>query len=280
MSNPTLTAVDLSVLVALADDPADAEALADRVDASPDEADDRLSVLLDNGLVRETDDGYALTDSGRRVARTPDGDAADDSVDAPPEVREALRERGLDADRLDAVLAAFAFLRYWGTATGAEIADGAFGEVPLDHPTADAWWGFVADHLAAVPTVDAPDREGDFWRFDGRPGVADLSDDGRKRLFDHGSPAQYASATEAMAAMDLPDDARRAVAAALAALQGNEAVETGTLRAAVGDAGGATDGSTDPDAEELLATLERLPGVVREGERWRYTLTPDGYASA
>lgn len=271
VSNPSLTERDLTVLVALSADPADADALARYTGLA--DVDERLPVLADNGLVRETDAGYALTDSGRRVIDAPGGDPADDTVDAPDEVRESLRARDLRADRLDAVLAAFGFLRYWGTATGAEVADGAFGEVPLDYDTAAEWWGFVADHLAGVPTVDPPDREGGFWRFTGRPGVADLSEDGRNRLFDHGEAGAYASATEAMVAAGLTDDDRRAVSAALAALQGGDERDTDALRSAVSGVGGADEAGADA----LLDALERLPGVVRDGERWRYTLTPDGY---
>ena len=276
VSNPSLTERDLALLVVLSDDPADVDALADHTDLQADALDDRLAVLLDNGLVREADGAYALTDSGRRLIRAPGDGSADDSIDAPDEVREAFRARGLEADRLDAALAAFAFLRYWGTATGAEIADGVFSEAPLEYATADAWWEeFARDHLAAVPTVDPPETEGDFWRFAGRPGVSDLSEDGRNRLFDHGADERYASATEAMAAMDVPDGRRRAVAAALAALLGGDEAGTDDLRAAVSEAGDGEDGGAD--ADDVLGTLERLPGVVRSGDRWRYTLTPDGY---
>lgn len=274
MSNPSLTERDLALLVALSDDPADGETLADRADFPVDALDDRLAVLLDNGLVREADGAYVLTDSGRRLVRAPGDGSADDSIDAPDAVREALRARGLEADRLDAALAAFAFLRYWGAATGAEIADGVFSEVPLEYATAEAWWSeFARDHLAAVPRAEAPEREDGFWRFAGRPGVSDLSEDGRNRLFDHGDAKnEYASATEAMVAMDLPDGRRRAVAAALAVLQDGDEAGTDDLRATVAGAG-----TDDGDVEAALETLERLPGVVRSGDRWRYTLTPDGY---
>lgn len=272
MSNPSLTERDLVVLVALSDDPADADTLARRTDVPRDELDGRLAVLADNGLVREANGSYALTDSGRRVIRAPSNGTADDSLDVPDDVRETLRARGLRADRLDAVLGAFAFLSYWGTATGAEIADGVFSEVPLDCATATDWWTFVRDHLAAVPTVDPPSDAGGFWRFTGRPGAAD----GRDRLFDRGDADRpAASATEAMVAAGLADGERRAVAAALAVLQGGEETGAGTLRSAIR---GELDADS-ADVERLLDALARLPGVVRSGERWRYTLTPEGYES-
>lgn len=75
--------------------------------------------------------------------------------------------RGLRVDHLDAVLSAFGFLRYWGTATAAELKDGIFSEVPLEYTTAEMWWTeFVYEHLAAVPTVDPPAIEDGFWRLD------------------------------------------------------------------------------------------------------------------
>lgn len=270
MSNPSLTDRDLTLLVVLSQGPADAAALGRRADLPADALDERLSVLVDNGLVRATDGRYEVTDSGRRVIDAPEGGGAD--VDVPDAVRDAFEARDLRADRLDAALAAFGFLRYWGTATGPEIADGAFAEAPLEYDTPGAWWReFARDHLAAVPTVDPPDDEAGFWRFDGRPGIADIAEDGRNRLFDHGEAETYASATEAMVAVGLPDDDRRAVAAALGTLQCGETVETDALRTVLADA----DPEADPD--DLLDALERLPGVVRDGDRWRDTLGPDGY---
>ena len=276
MTDSTLTADDRDLLAALEPAPATADELAARVDRPADELTERLDFMADNGLLRRVDAEYALTDDGQRLLRAPGDGTADETIDAPEEVVATLRDAGLRADQFDAVLGAFAFLQFWGEATAAEIADGAFSEEPLGFRSAHAWWTeFARDHLAALPGVEPPDADG-FWRFSGRPGVADVSDDGRKVVFGQSTdrPRAYASATEAMVDTGLSDDRRLAVAAALAVLQRTDEADAETLREAAADA--------SADAEwlesDLLDTLERLPGVVREGDRWRYTLTPDGYA--
>ena len=296
-ANSTLTDDDrtlLAALDALDAGAATASALADRseTDRSADELRERLDFMADNGLLRRSDDGteeYELTDDGRRLLRAPGDGSADETIDAPDEVVATLRDRGLRADRLDAALGAFAFLRFWGAATASEIADGAFSEEPLAFDSAAAWWDeFARDHLAALPGVDPPETDGGFWRFDGPAGVDDISEDGRKVVFGRvrGDDApEYASATEAMAEAGLSDDRRLAVAAALSVLQRSDAADDATLREAAErtrDAGANVDDSWLDSG--LFDALERLPGVVREGDadagRWRYTLGPDGYGSA
>lgn len=279
-SNPTLTDTDLTVLAVLRDGSAGTETLAERAGLAPGSLDDRLEFLTDNGLVRATDGAYELTDSGRQVLRASGDGAGDSSPDVPPEVVEALEDRGLRADRLDAVCEAFAFLRYWGRATAAELKDGAFSEAPLEYETAEAWWTeFVRDHLAAAPMVEPAAEDGEFWTFAGTPGVADLGGDDRSarsvRGADDADP--YASATEALIDIGLTDDERLAATGALAALQRGTR-ETAALRRAAKAA--PTD---DPPSDEWLDTtlfdvLDRLPGVVRTGEKWDYTLTPEGYS--
>ena len=294
-ANPTLTEDDRALLAALDAGAATASDLADRsgTDRAADELRERLDFMADNGLLRRSGDGgdaYRLTDDGRRLLRAPGDGSADETIDAPEEVVAALRDRGLRADRLDAALAAFAFLRFWGTAAASEIADGAFSEEPLDFDAAATWWDeFARDHLAALPGVEPPETAGGFWRFDGPAGVDEVSEDGRKVVFGRvrGDDApEYASATETMAEAGLSDDRRLAVAAALSALQRSDAVDAETLREA---AAGARDAGADVDDAwldtGLLDALERLPGVVRENGddgdgRWRYTLGPDGYGSA
>ncbi len=289
MANPTLTEDDRALLAALESRTATAAELADRTgdDRSADELDERLDLMADNALVTSVQGGYELTEDGRRLLRAPGDGSADETIDAPEEVQAAFRDRGLKADRLDAALAAFAFLRFWGAATAAEIADGAFGEEPLGFDSAAAWWDeFARDQLVALPTVEPPADDGGFWRFDGPAGVTDISEDGRKVVFGRtreSDTPEYASATEAMVETGLSDDRRLAVSAALAALQRTDEADTGTLREAAAGVGAEGAGeSADADWLEsgLLDALERLPGVVRDGDRWRYTLGPDGYGSA
>lgn len=320
MANPTLTDVDRGLLAELLRRPATPETLASGRDDSPETIRDRLQFMADNALVRRCGDGeeiedasedgetggsvegdaYELTDSGRRLLRAPSDGSADDAIDLPEDVLAAIEERDLNADRRDAVEGAYAFLRYWGRATGAEIADGVFGEAPLTHDDAGAWWTeFVRDHLAALPGIDPPSTTGGLWRFEGRPGFDDLSDDGRRMLFGRGDERDgpYASATEALVDADATDRQRVAVGAALAVLQDGGVAARESLRRAVdeavdaiGESGGGTaeadDGSGEgaPDDsfgewldESLFDALGRLPGVVAEDDRYRYTLGPDGY---
>lgn len=282
MSNPSLTETDLAMLAELYRDPTDAGVLVQDVDISSDQLSERLAFLAENGLIQKTDGIYKLTASGSRVLRAPGDESADNSIDAPRSVLWSLQSRGLRADRLDAVLATFAFLRYWGKATAAELKDGIFSEVPLEYETDERWWTeFVRDHLAAVPTIEPPDTENGFWRFTGTPGIADLNEDGWKVVFGRGAdaPGRYASATEAMVDMDLADDERLVVAAGLRALQYEREADIESLRTAAMTVRDRNKNVDEGARDGLLAVLVRLPGVVRSEDRLRYTLTSDGYVS-
>ncbi|MFB6130866.1 MAG: hypothetical protein ABEJ28_08610 [Salinigranum sp.] len=281
MCNPTLTESDLAALVELEARPADLAALAAAVDVVPERLEERLAFMADNGLLRIEGGRYRLSDDGRRVIRAPGDGSADDGIDLPESVVWALQARGLRAARLDAVLSAYAFLRFWGTATAAEIVDGTFSEAPLEYDTAAAWWtDLVRDHLASLPAVEPPAEEGGLWRVDGTPDIDGLSADGRRVLFDRGrETGRYSSAREAADDLGLSDGERLSVSAALAVLQRGDEVDGERLRTAAAS----VDAGDVPGAawldEGLFAALERLPGVVRDGDRWRYALTPDGYES-
>jgi hypothetical protein len=282
MPNPTLTETDLAMLAELYRGPTDVSVLAQSVDIPPDQLSERLVFLTENGLMHETDGIYKLTASGSRVLRVPGDESADNSIDAPQSVLWSLQSRGLRADRLDAVLATFAFLRYWGKATAAELKDGVFSEVPLEYKTTERWWTeFVRDHLAVVPTIEPPSTESGFWRFTGTPGIADLNENGWKVVFGRGAatPRRYASATEAMVDMELTDDERLAVAAALGRLQRDSETDIESLWTVVTTVRNGDENGDEGAKDAVLDVLVRLPGVVRSGNCLRYTLTPDGYES-
>ncbi|WP_254536805.1 hypothetical protein [Halomarina litorea] len=282
-NDSTMTDADLAVLAALRGGDVPRAALDGRVDLPPATLGERLAFLTDNGLVRERDEGeFALTDSGRQVLGGPGDGTGDNSLDAPPDVVRALEARDLRADHIDAVCAAFAFLRFWGRATAAEVRDGVFSEVPLDFETPTVWWDAVRDHLAAVPYVEAPTDDGGetgFWRFTGTPGVADPGADVRfaRAVRGAGDDDPYASATEALTDLGLSDDERLAAAGALAALQRGEC-EPAALRRAAAGVGAGDVGEAWLDST-LFEVIERLPGVVPVDEGWAYTLTPAGYAA-
>lgn len=282
MRNPSLTEFDLAVLAELYRSSEETATLAQSVDIRPNQLSARLLFMEDNGLVQKHGDTYVLTASGSRVLRTPGSETADDSIDVPQSVQWLLQSRGLRADRLDAVLATFAFLRYWGKATAAELKDGVFSEVPLEYETTERWWmNLIRDHLAAVPIIEPPTNESGFWRFTGTPGLADLNENGWKVVFGRGAdlPQRYASATEAMVDMGVTDMERLAIGAALATLQRERETDIKSLRTAAATAR-TKDESVDSDVADVVPDiLVRLPGIVRSENTLRYTLTPDGYES-
>lgn len=281
MRNPSLTETDLAVLVELYRSPEDAITLAQSGDIRPDQLSTCLTFLTNNGLIQKHGDTYELTASGSRVLRVPGSEHADDSIDVPRSVHWLLQSRGLRTDRLDAVLATFAFLRYWGKATAAELKDGVFSEVPLEYETTERWWtDLIRDHLAAVPTIESPTNENCFWRFTGTPGLADLNENGWKVVFGRGAdlPERYASATEAMVDMGVTDMERLAIAAALTTLQRERETDIESVRTAAATA--RTTDEADGDVADIVPDiLVRLPGIVRSENTLRYTLTPDGYES-
>ncbi|HET7323302.1 MAG TPA: hypothetical protein VFJ06_03115, partial [Halococcus sp.] len=279
MRNPSLTETDLAMLAELYQNPANTVILAQSVDIRLDRLSNRLAFMADNGLVRETDGAYELTASGSRILRAPGDGNADNSINAPQSVLWRLQSRGLRADRLDAVLSTFAFLRYWGKATAAELKDGVFSEVPLEYGTAEGWWTeFVSDHLAAVPSIEPPATESGFWRFTGTPGIADLNENGWRVVFGRGAdtPGRYASATEAMVDMELTDEERLAIAAALATLQrdNDSEVDIKSLQAVATTVRDSDENIDEGIKDTVLEILVHLPGIVRSGDCLRYTLTP------
>lgn len=265
-----LTEGDRRLLRQLASEPADATALAAATDADADAVEERLAVMAGNGLVRESEsgDGYELADSGRRLLGSPGDGTADDRVDVSPEAEEALASLGLSADREEAVRAAFAFLRYWGNATPSELRDAVFTERPAEYDSRRAWWDeFVADALAALPDVEpadgAEDSDDARWRYAGRPGVRDDDADGRDVLDGvksgvRASQRKFGSARHAIESADLTDDERAAARSAFALLEREEDVSEEELFA-----------DRDP-SEVALDALASVPGVRRDGGRWRY----------
>ena len=282
MGNPSLTKTDLAVLAELYQSPVDTVTLAQNVDIRPNRLSTRLTFMAENGLIQKIGDTYELTASGSRILRVPGSENVDDSIDVPQSVLWLLQSRGLRADRLDAVLATFAFLRYWGKATAAELKDGVFSEVPLEYETTERWWmDLICNHFAAVPTIEPPTNKNGFWQFTGTPGLADLNENGWKVVFGRGAdlPERYASATEAMVDMGVTDMDRLAVAAALATLQRERETDIDSLRTAAATAR-TDDEVVDGDVADIVPDiLVRLPGIVRSGDNLRYTLTPDGYES-
>lgn len=167
MTNIDLTEADLDLLRRLGDGERSPDALASTVDADAATVEDRLAALADNALVREGEEGYELTENGRRVVRAPGDGRADERVDTPPAVERALDSFDLRADAEVAVRNAFTFLRERERASPEELTEGVFSEAAAGYDDPDDWWDeLVRDRLLALPGVTSPAR-GDYLRFDG-----------------------------------------------------------------------------------------------------------------
>lgn len=284
---------DLAILAALETDPADpvgtdpadgadsadAADLAARIDASAADLEARLEDLADNALVRPTaDGGYAITENGERVLVATTLGRLDDRIDTPEHVEAALDDRSLPPDREDAVRGAFAYLRYWGSATTAELQDAVYDEWPAEFPDRRTWWTeLVADGLAALPDVRPPD-DGESgadeaalaeWRYAG-PATVDRGDlDGREILRMGGAHA--GDARHAVESVGLPDAERDAARAAFAALADRGTATDEEIAEAVYEDQPAGYGSAAEWWDGFLRdALAEVPAVEREDGKWRY----------
>ncbi|UTF54305.1 hypothetical protein [Natronosalvus rutilus] len=270
MASNTLDGRDRAVLEALRDGTSDIERLASTLEANRDALEERLSRLADNGLVNRGDDGYALTDNGRRVLEATPVDGRDYRIDTPDEVERALESRDLRPDEASAVRAAFSFLRYWGEATAAEVIDAAYSEVPVGYESAERWWsGCVRDHLEALPTVTQSGDEdlGEQWRYEGTPAI-DSPEDGDGRDVPDPPSVRHSigSARHALESLE-PSPAERATArAAFVVLAERGRATVDDLLEAIEDGHSTEHESSDGSVEALSSLLLEIPGVSRVGE--------------
>ena len=280
MGTITLDDRDRAILERLREGDAGVETLARSVDADPATLRARLPELGDNGLVRPVDGGYALTANGERALQGSPAGARDDRIDTPPEVERRIESFDLRPDRADAVRAAFAFLRYWGEASDAEIVDGVYSEHPAAFESSREWWtDCVHDRLADLPSVESPESA-DQWRYAETPGVEEHTEDGRIAPDDH--PPAESSAKFALEGLDLDDDARAAVGAAFERLVHEREVRSTDLAETVypdHDAG--YDSASAWWSDCVAPAFEQLPGVERaDGDRWAHTQTAEGPMSS
>lgn len=274
MNTPKLDDTDRAILEGLAEGRSAAD-LAEEFESAGEggrdedvDVDDRLAALAESGLV-VPEEGHELTDSGRRVLDAPGDTSADDRIDVPDHVDRAIERADLPPDRAAAIRGAFAFLSYWGEATAHEIRDAIYSEHPIGYGSSKAWWErFVRDPLADLPDVSAP-SDGETWRYAGRPGVEDPTDDGRHGATDP-ETTPYASVKHALEALDPRSEEREAVHAVFALLADRDDATGDEIVDAVYDDHPAGFGSVEEWWDRVSALLEELPGVVREGETWRY----------
>lgn len=277
MGNLDLTPSDEAVLRALASEPATADDLVAVADYERDELEVRLVAMADNGLVRERESGrYELADSGHRVLESPGDGTADSRIDVPDAVEDAIAAMDLRQDREEALVNVVAFLRYWGEATASEVIDAIYSENPAGYDAPDEWWSaFVRDRLAALPDVEPPD-EGEVWRYEGRPGVADETADGRTG-FAVDADQTYGSVKHALESLDVEPSVRAAARDAFALLLRRGEARADELRADLDAEPPETDDSREEWwVAELRPVFEALPGVERtdaDEETWRYAET-------
>jgi DNA-binding Lrp family transcriptional regulator len=273
---------DLAILAALGGAVAEADDLAARLDATPDDVARRLEELADNALVRPTaDGGYGITGNGERVLAATTLGRLDDRIDTPADVEAALDELALPPDREDAVRRAVAYLTYWGSATAAELGDAVFDERPAGFHDRRSWWTeLVRDALDALPDVRSPaDDEGDGseraggtlqeWQYAG-PATVDEGDlDGREILRMGG--AHPGDARHAIESLGLPDAERDAARATFAALFARGTATEEVIGEAVYEEYPAGYSSSEDWWNGFLRdALAAVPAVEREDDEWRY----------
>lgn len=284
MANNTLDERDRAILERLHGGPADAESLVDTANASAEDIRDRLSRLADNGLVERVEGGFALTDDGERVVAASPAGVRDNRIDTPDAVEAAIESLDLRPDRADAVRDAFAFLHYWGEASERELVDGVHTENPADFDDSEAWWAFVAERLAELPSVEPPDSGEETWRYEGTPVVAEQTEDGRLILGPEAT--QHSSAKFALEELSVEGEEREAVRAAFDRLSREGEAEAAELRENVYPDRDAGYDSADEWWAFVADRLASLPGVEQrdgsdssgdgDGAVWEYRETDDG----
>ncbi|KTG10894.1 hypothetical protein AUR64_06850 [Haloprofundus marisrubri] len=300
MNDTKLTDFDRSILARLRGRRLTITELIGRLSAGTDRetVSRRLALLADNDLVRELDDGggsddgddsggnsddvddenarYALTESGRRVLQSPNTAAADEAVDLPPNVREALSQASVGVDCTETLKHAFTFLREWGEVTIPELKAGVFPETTTGYRDADEWWDDCArDVFAELPRVDPGNESDPFWRYVGDSAADGTAEDeprrdGRAVLRSRDDGPQYANLTHVLVSRKVTREERVAAAAAFDALRRRGEATTDELRAAASS--GTTRGRPSETwiRDDLFGLLVDVPSVERlDADRWR-----------
>lgn len=260
----------------------DLETLEVEHEASRADLEARLAQLVDNALVREVDDGgdgdggpaYEPTENGLRVLNATPIGVRNHRIDTPADVERAIEGFSLRPDEEAAVRNAFAFLRYWGDATTAEIVDATYSEEPAGRESPDRWWEeCVRDRLEALPDVrvdsdGSDDSDGSIdaiperWSYEGTATVDQPEDaDGRDVADPTGAPPPFASVRHALEKLALSEEERRGARVAFAVLFELEAATTEELVDRIGYPAG--NDSSDAWADRLADCLAELPNVER-----------------
>lgn len=225
------------------------------------ELDERLDQLVENGLVRQTGEGYELLENGRRVLVATPAGALDERIDTPAHVENRLAGFDLRADEEAAVRGAFTLLRYWGDATSAELVDGIYSEDPAGYDSASTWWAFVHERLAALPDVRvSSDGLVEWWSYSCD---AVVDEDGRETGTEFHTPGSARHGIERQA---LSESERTAARVAFGVLFDAGRISATELVERVYDEHPAGHGSPDEWADWLTTVFDGVPGIDRESE--------------
>ena len=261
---------DRRLLAALGTGPRSVATLGAYLDRPVRELSIRLDVLAENGLVDRRPDGrFERTESGRRVLVAHATGDIDERIDTSPAVEDTLESSDLRPDEREAVRRAFAFLRFWGEVSEAEIVDAIYSEVPAGRDAPEVWWEeVVGNYLERLPGVEPPSSHTETWRYAGTAPEQEGVPDGRRVLTTRHSRA--GDVTYALDALDLEEGERAAVRAAFTYLYDHQEVRPEDLQSNVYPAHPAGYETADSWWTALVRDVfENLPGVEREdGDCW------------
>jgi hypothetical protein len=147
--------------------PVTASDVMDAVDCSRRTAHNKLSELVDRGILETRKVG-----SRSRVWWVPIEDGDESGPDSP-----VLEHRIEDIDlpgtgktleaRRQALVAAYEFLQDHPEAKKSDFQQEVFPDNPAEYETAEGWWNTIQPALAQLPGVDPPEERGHIWHFIG-----------------------------------------------------------------------------------------------------------------
>jgi hypothetical protein len=157
------------VLAVVADgEPRTAGEIAEALGCAPEAVGESLAHLRERGTLASKTVG----DAGVRIWYAPGGADPTPVEDDPEDVDELVAEMAVPGTsemmrqwRRDAIRAAAEFLRERRRATAEEIRTEVFDTHPAGYDDPYVWWETVRPRLATLPGVDAPDEEGEGWRY-------------------------------------------------------------------------------------------------------------------
>lgn len=266
-----VTSDDERLLATLADGTLEFSTLNTKIDLEESQLRDRVSQLIDSGLViEESDEAFGLTRSGKRILASFHGKEEIDRMDLGAEVEQALEAADLRPDRMAAIGSSYLFLKYWSDATAAEIADAIYSEHPAGFHSPVSWWkDCVRDNLARFQTVSPP-KSDIYWRFTG------TTDEGHTNDGRH-TAENYGSVRHAIEHLSCSDDGKRAVRETFFHLYFfGPCPDSELVQSINSDSPDGYDSVNEWWENCLADAFEELPHIERPGDgyTWEYNINP------